>query len=93
MSGLPLGSVEFKPLNGIAAPTLASMYVNPMTAVGAMSTPNALENSEVFPLGSVTVAVTNWPPPEGVGNCKSKLRLPAASVVSDAEPRMYRPSP
>ena len=82
-----------RPSNGIAAPTLTVMLVNPMTAVGGMSTPNSCENSEVLPLGSVAVAVTNRAPPAGVGNWKMKLALPVASVVTDAEPRTYRPSP
>ena len=64
-----------------------------MTAVGGVSTPNAWENSEVLPPGSVAVAVTNWAPPDGVGNGNEKLALPEASVVIGAEPRTYRPSP
>ena len=47
-----------------------------------MSTPNSWENSEVLPLGSVAVAVTNWAPPAGVGNWKTKLALPVPSVVT-----------
>ena len=91
--GRPLESVDFRPLNVIADPTLTEMLVNPMLAVGGMSKPNARENSEVLPLESVAVAETNRDWPVGFGNWKLKLALPIASVMTDAEPRTYRPSP
>ena len=64
-----------------------------MTAVGGVSVPKSCENSDVLPLGSVAVAVTNSAPCAGVGNVKEKLALPEASVVSGADPSTYRPSP
>ena len=55
--------------------------------------PNSWENSDVLPLESVAVAVTNWAPPAGVGNANEKLTVPEMSVVTEREPSTYRPSP
>ena len=51
------------------------------------------ENSEVFPVGSVAVAVTNRPSGVATPSVVVKIALPLASVAIDASPRNASPSP
>src|SRR5512139_558243 len=51
------------------------------------------ENSEVFPAGSVAVAVTNAPGGSKTGRVAAKCARPATFVLTVAEPRNTCPSP
>jgi hypothetical protein len=51
------------------------------------------ENSDVFPSGSVAVAVMATPLPIATGRAIVKSTLPPASVVRSPEPRKTSPSP
>src|SRR5262249_54975733 len=52
-----------------------------------------LENCEVLFLGSVAVAVTNWPAGTPTPRVTVKVAAPLALVVTIAEPRYFSPSP
>ena len=52
-----------------------------------------LENSDVFPVGLVAVAATICPGKTVTGTVWSKFALPLASVVTEAEPIKFCPSP
>jgi hypothetical protein len=51
------------------------------------------ENSDVLPVGLVAVAVTTCPGKTVAGTVWSKFALPVASVVTEAAPRKFCPSP
>ena len=45
------------------------------------------ENSDVFPAGSVAVAVTTWSAPVSTGRRALNVAFPAALVVTVTDPR------
>ncbi len=87
-SGLPCGSSEPLPSNGIGTPSSTVRVVKPMIAVGGLSEPKAWENSDVLPLGSVAVADTYVAPWAGVENETVKVALPEELVVTGSDPRI-----
>ena len=60
--------------------------------VGLEASTRRCENSEVFPSGSVAVAVTLSPSPIETGRATLMPALPEPSVVTWAEPMNVRPS-
>jgi len=59
----------------------------PVAGAPAPGTAWHRENKEVLWLGSVAVAVTNWPEATDTDRAAIKEALPLPSVVTDEEPR------
>lgn len=65
------------------------VFVGPVTTFADRQ----FENSEVLPLGSVAMAVTDWPDERPASPIAVKLTLPEPSVLTGHCPRYVCPSP
>jgi hypothetical protein len=78
----------------VAVEVAVAVAVDVEVAVGEGAPTGAqFENSEVFPSGSVAVAVRNCPTLTGGRSLKEKLASPLPSVVTFLVPRNIWPSP